>query len=225
MQNLVEPLKRSNLFKALNTDEISGILNEIHYTVVEYKKNSVIAVEDDECASLGLILEGGVEMQKTYPSGKVVILNHMAAGNVFGEALIFSKVHRYPVTIMARESSKVMFITKENIIRLCSRHPLILQAFMEELSNKILMMNKKIKDLSFETIRQKLCDFLLQEYRRQKSLTIQVPLSRRKMADSMGVQRPSLSRELIKMKAEGLIDFRKDVIEIKDIDALEDCLM
>jgi DNA-binding transcriptional regulator LsrR (DeoR family) len=40
------------------------------------------------------------------------------------------------------------------------------------------------------------------------------------MAEHMGIQRPSLSRELIKMRKEGIIEFDKKVIIIKDIRAL-----
>lgn len=36
----------------------------------------------------------------------------------------------------------------------------------------------------------------------------------------MGVQRPSLSRELFRMKEEGLIDYNYKYIYIKDLDAI-----
>jgi len=40
------------------------------------------------------------------------------------------------------------------------------------------------------------------------------------MAEHMGIQRLSLLRELIKMRAEGIIEFDKKVIIIKDMEAL-----
>ncbi len=42
------------------------------------------------------------------------------------------------------------------------------------------------------------------------------------MAEHMGIQRPSLSRELIKMKEDGLIEYDKKIIEILDIVGIED---
>ena len=95
---------------------------------------------------------------------------------------------------------------------------------MELLSNKILVLNKKIKNLSFDTIREKICSYILDEYKKQKSKNIILPFTRKEMAENLGVQRPSLSREFIKMKEEGLIDFNKNNVTILDMEALEDYL-
>jgi DNA-binding transcriptional regulator LsrR (DeoR family) len=44
------------------------------------------------------------------------------------------------------------------------------------------------------------------------------------MAEKLGLPRPSLSRELIKMKEFGWIDFEGSIIKILDIEKLEDGL-
>jgi len=41
------------------------------------------------------------------------------------------------------------------------------------------------------------------------------------MAEQFAITRPSLSRELSKMKREGLIDLHKDTITIKNLNFLE----
>lgn len=45
-------------------------------------------------------------------------------------------------------------------------------------------------------------------------------MSKKDWAQKIGVQRPSLSRELAKMKREGLIDYTLKTIEIKDVGCL-----
>ena len=60
----------------------------------------------------------------------------------------------------------------------------------------------------------------MEEYKKQGSNVIKVPLSRKEMAEHMGIQRPSLSRELIKMREEGIIEFDKKTITIKDMGRL-----
>ena len=74
--------------------------------------------------------------------------------------------------------------------------------------------------LTMENIRQKIGDFLREEYKKQKTLIIKVPLSRQEMAEHMGIQRPSLSRELSRMREEGIIKFDKEFIVVKDLDDL-----
>ena len=87
------------------------------------------------------------------------------------------------------------------------------------------MLNKKLKNLSYETLRQKITSFLLEIYHINKKALFQVNSSRKEMAEALGVPRPSLSRELINMKKDGLIDFHKNTFKILDLEAMEDILM
>jgi len=72
-----------------------------------------------------------------------------------------------------------------------------------------------------DSIRQKLCDYFITLYKQQKNKTLRVPVNRQKLADLLGVQRPSLSRELIHMKEEGLIDYDKDTVQLLDLEGIE----
>jgi len=85
-------------------------------------------------------------------------------------------------------------------------------------------MNRKIKNLSLDTIRKRVANFLLMQYKQSGKKMFQTGMSRKAMSDLMGIQRPSLSRELIKMKEDGLIDYDGDTFKIVDLEALEDAL-
>lgn len=58
-----------------------------------------------------------------------------------------------------------------------------------------------------------------------KKLLIKTLYSRQEMSEQFAVTRPSLSREMIKMREEELIEFDKNTILIKDLDKLEDCIL
>jgi CRP-like cAMP-binding protein len=146
-------------------------------------------------------------------------------GQCFGEAILFSDADRYPISAVAKQKSTVFFVEKQSIMHGLTHHPILLDNFLRLLSNKLTMMNRKIKVLSLDTIRQKVCNYLLKEYQLQGTNMIQTAMSRKAMAEHMSIQRPSLSRELIKMKEEGLIDFDKSTIKILDVEALEDELI
>jgi len=182
----------------------------------------MVAFEGDDCDNLGIIISGKVELQSIYPSGKILTLTQVLPGQIFGEAILFSKQHKYPVSVTAAEKTTVMFINKENIVHGLMHHPILLENFLSLLSNKLLMLNRKVKVLSSDSIRQKICTFLIKEYKAQKTTKLHIPLSRKAMAEHMGIQRPSLSRELIKMKEEGLIEYDKKIIEILDTVGIED---
>lgn len=225
MKNIIPALDKCVLFKNISKEEIETLLKETSYNINTYKKNEIIALEENKCSNLGIILEGKVEVQKIFPSGKVIALNTFEEGNIFGEALVFSKKNVYPSTIVSINNTKIMFVQKNDIIQLCSRSDKFLNNFMTVLSDRILMLSGKIRNLSYETIRKKIANVLLEEYKKQKTVFLTLPYSRKKMAEILDVQRPSLSRELIKMKEDGIIDFDKNIIKIVSLELLEECLI
>ncbi len=83
------------------------------------------------------------------------------------------------------------------------------------------MLNKRITNLSQDSIRKKIANYLLEEYKNQGSTTLNIPLTRKRMAELLNIPRPSLSRELGAMKDEGIIQLDKNIIEIVDIQLLE----
>ena len=224
MNNSIDKLKMCVLFKNIPKEKLEQILETINPNMESYDKNQSIATEGDKCTSIGIVLEGEVEIQKIYLSGKTVIVNSLEPGDIFGEVIVFSKMGVYPSTIVAASNVKIFFINKMDIFKMCSSYVEVLNNFMELLSNKILMLNKKIKNLSFDTLREKICSYILEEYQKQHNKNIILPFSRKEMADHLGVQRPSLSREFIKMKEDGLIDFTKNKVTILDLNSLEDYL-
>ncbi len=93
--------------------------------------------------------------------------------------------------------------------------------FLGLLSQKLVNLNKKIKLIELDTIRRKICKLLLDNYKAKDSLVLKIK-SKKELAEEMGVARPSLSRELISMKNDGLIDFNLKEIRILDLEKLED---
>lgn len=224
MNSIVKDLKFCMLFNDFSEDELYKMLTNINYKIVLFDKDETIALEEAPLSSIAIVLEGNVEVQKNYPSGKTVTINKIKQGGIFGEVIIFSNMKSYPSTIISTDKSKILFIEKTDIINLCSSNTIFLNKFMGLLSNKILMLNKKLKNLSYGTIREKIASFLLDEYKKQKNLTINIKFSRQELADQFGTTRPSLSRELINMRDDNLIEFTRNTITIINLDNLENCL-
>jgi CRP-like cAMP-binding protein len=220
MNVLSDNLKRCILFKDIKYEDLSNFLNMSNYTIKKYPKGNMVVFEGSKCEELGILLEGLLEAQALYPSGKLLTLTRLKPVEIFGEAILFSKMNKFPATIGAIKDSKIMFIKKEDLISCLTNCHKFMENFLELLSNKLLILNKKIKMLSLESIRKKIGNFLMEEHKKQGSNIIKVSLSRKEMAEHMGIQRPSLSRELIKMRDSGIIDFNREVIIIKDMVAL-----
>lgn len=222
MNEIIKIIKKNQLFIGVTDEEIKDILNKIKYYIKDYSKGEIIVHEDDECTSLALVLSGTLEIQRLYSNGKYIVLSRFIQGDVFGEALIFSKSKTYPATVVSLSESKVLFINKSDVLKLCSSEEKILENFMSLLSNKVLILNSKIKSISFKTLRQKVINYILNEVKEQKSNLIILNNSKEEIASLLGIPRPSLSRELINLRDKSYIKFDRKNITVLDIVGLEE---
>jgi CRP-like cAMP-binding protein len=212
------------LFREIPMEKLSLLLDKVSLYSQKYSRSEMIAFEGDECNAIGIILTGEITIHQTLPSGKKTVIDTLKAGDSFGEVIIFSDHKTYPASIEAAEPSQITFISKENVIRLCSYSPEFLNNFAGLLSNKILMLNRKVKSLSLQSPRLKTINFILESYQQQQTLLLQFNESRIEMAERLNLPRPSLSRELIKMKANKWIDFEAGTIKILDLESLKEAL-
>ena len=212
------------MFSKKSKEAILDIFRDTNYTIKKFSKNDIIAIEGDTCTSIGLVLEGNVDIKRMLGS-KVVHLSSFSKGGVFGEIIAFSDVNLYPATVIASSLSQIMFIDKKDFIKFCTHNEEFLGMFLNTLTNKIFLLNNSITNLTFNSIRQKICNFLISEYKIQKSKNIKLNITKEKLSESLGVTRPSLSRELINMKDDGLIDYNRSHIIILDLESIENILV
>ena len=217
-------LRNNDLFKGLDIDEIEDILKNISFTKIKYRKGEILAHEGEVCTSLGIILEGTIEMQRIYCNGKYIVIKKLSKGEVFGEALVFSERGFYPVTALAVNDCLIMYIKKEEVLSMCFQNKKILENFISLLSNKILMLNKKIKNISFKSIKEKVSNYILEESIIQNTDTISLNESKEDISAKLGMPRPSFSRELMRLKSLGIIDFNRTFIKIINKEELENIL-
>lgn len=214
-------LNECKLFAGIPQDELDSLRLKIVLRKQKYTQGEIVAFEGDACTSIGIILHGGVSIQQLLPSGKKIIIDTLHQGDSFGEVIIFSEKNSYPASIEAAEPTQIAFISKGNVLSLCIHSTVFLNNFVSLLSNKILMLNRKVKSLSLQSPRHKTINYILENYREQKTMTLHFNDSRNEMAEKLGLPRPSLSREFARLKAYGWIDFQGGTIKILDLESLE----
>lgn len=212
------------MFKNKSKDEILEFFKTSSYKIAKFNKNEIIAIEGSPCESIGLVLSGNIDVKRML-GNNTILLSSFTCGNFFGEIIAFSDANTYPATVISSTPSEVLFIYKDDFIKFCTYHPDFLTMFLNELTNKIIKLNKSITNLSLSSIRHKICNYLLNECHKQNSLFININMTKQKLSEVLGIPRPSLSRELIKMKEDNLIDYSKDFIKILDKDKIESILI
>ena len=215
---LYNSLRKSIIFKDVSEVNFNEIVNEIPFRILDYKKNEILFFEGDDCNSIGIVLDGEVEVNKGIKKKKKVNITKIKAGDMFAEAVVFSQHHKFPATIEASSDSKVLFISRENIVKMCSKYPDFIEKFMGILSTKISILNNKVSLLSMKSIRHKILFYISKEGKQDKNGHLSIKIAKQDLANKIGVERPSLSRELIKMQDENMLNMDgKKITVICDI--------
>lgn len=222
MENLIKLLKNINLFRCFSENELKKTFNNSNCTIKNYNKNSIVYIQNEKCKTLDIILNGIISIQKIDSEGNMLSINDFATGDIIGENLLFSAKNVYPMTILAKSDVEILHINRELILMLCQNNESFLLAFLQSLSAKALILSDKIMSLRMKTLRQCIIDFLLFEYYAQYSTEIKLTMTKKDLAEKFGVQRSSLSRELNKMRKDGLIDFNNKYIIIMDVELLNE---
>lgn len=217
-------LNNNFLFKGVSDEKIEEIFSYIKYSEVSYNKGQILFQEGDACKNIGIIEEGSIQVERIYSSGKSIVLAKLSAGDVFGEALVISSTALYPATVIAKSNCKIIFINKKEIMKLCSSNERILENFVTLLSDKVIMLNKKVKSTSLKSVKHKVVDYILEKSNVENSNVIMINESKEDIAAYLGMPRPSLSRELIKLRDENIIDFDRNSITILKFHELEEKL-
>ena len=222
MDEIIKKLKKNYLFHMLEEHEIFELCKNNTFLLKKFDKGAIIANEEDQCSSISLILKGSVEISRLYSCGKEIVISNLKDGDIFGEAIIFSRESKYPATVIALEQCEILYINKNELLSLFSVNEKVLEGFLSVLSNKVLMLNSKIKNISFKTVRQKVVNYILEKQPSDGGKVILLTESKEKIAALLGLPRPSLSRELMALRNLEYIDFDRNSITILNQEALEE---
>jgi CRP/FNR family transcriptional regulator, dissimilatory nitrate respiration regulator len=222
MDSIIQNLNKCILFNHLSVDELCSLLSDITYNAKFFAKNEVIFSPHLPADTLGIVLNGSIDVQKIFASGKSVTVNRRFQYELIADAAIFANIPHYPATISACENSHVFLINKMNLLKLFSKDEKIMAKFLESVSNRILALNTSIEILSINSVPGKIAYFLLRERNKQSSDVINLSFTKKTLAEHLNVSRPTLSRELKNMQSEGIISFHKRTIEINNLEKLEE---
>lgn len=221
----INSLSKVKLFKNIEKDELITILTCLAPSVSSYKKKEYITIANDEFTGIGIVVEGKVIVTKENAAGDRIIMAKLEDGDLFGEMIAFSNHDKWPATVIAETDCTVIFLPPDKIIgncpKMCRGHKFLIQNMLTLVSQKALGLNRKMEYLTIKSIRGKISTYLLEQYNKHGEQTFMVPLKRNELAEFLNVSRPSLSREMIKMKDEGIIDFYRSSFKIINLESLK----
>jgi len=204
----------TDLLKSLSKEQISAYLIDGSFKIAAYGKNSVIHFEGEICSKLDIILSGKVVVERIDQSGGLMTVAEFYGNDILGGNLLFSKNPHYPMTITAQKPAVILEINKARLFQLFSDNHQFLRTYLELVSDHAFILGDKIKHYVNRTIRESIINFLKYESKMQNTNRIKLNMTKKALAEKIGIQRTSLSRELAKMRNDGLIVYDSQSIEL-----------
>ena len=217
-------LKETRLFRDMTPEQLAVLMPCFQATVRPFSKGDLLCLTGQEQTTIGLVLSGRILVQKEDGNGGRLIIGVFGPGDLFGEVAAFAGSGRWPNTVQADSAGHVLFIPYAKISSpccvACDAHQVMTRNMLRILADKAMNMNQRIGFIRRKGMREKLAAWLYDQYRQAGSKTFHTTMNREALADYLNVSRPSMSRELGRMKQEGIIDYFKSSFSITDPERL-----
>jgi CRP-like cAMP-binding protein len=224
MTTLIHELMKCDLFNRLTYGDIETLLNAIDYRFVTLDSQEILFSPHEHSDAIGIILSGSFDIQKIFPNGKLLILKRKQQYDILAEPALLADYPYYPSTICANRPSRVLIISKENMMKLLELNHQLSLNYLRIISNFNLLLTHRVSILSLDSIISKIAGYLIYDYKMKGQKMISLPFSKKEWAEYMDVSRTSLSRELKELQTRGIIDFDGRTIKILSLDGLEQLL-
>jgi CRP/FNR family transcriptional regulator len=205
----IEPyINQSQFFKGLSDGhrlELAAICN---FKAV--KKRDYLFHEGEKGNSMFLLVGGNIQLHKNTEDGREVVIRTIKPGDVFAEVVLFEK-ECYPVSARAVTDADVLVFPREGIHRLLAEEG-FRNDFITMLMAKQRYLAERIQELSTKDVEHRFFTFLRSQYGEKE--TIHTPLSKKDIAAAIGTTPESLSRLILRLTEDKVIDWQGKEIRI-----------
>ena len=218
-------LSKTVLFKGCTDEEIKHMLiclknkikkfdkDEYIYNVGEIVTDDVGEIVTDAC----LILSGSVQIENVDVVGNKSILGVVRQGDIFAES--YACIPNQPILVDVKtcEATEILFINVPALFvesNSCGHGAKLIQNLLRVSSRKNINLSMRIFHSASKTIRGRLISYFSEQVSVQGTNNIKIPLDRQQLADYLGVERTALSKELGKMRDDGLLTFHKNEFHV-----------
>ena len=212
-------LIKTPLFQGVSENELDSLVKCLGCSFKDYRKNETLCLAGESVREIGLVVSGRVHIVKADAWGNSNIIAEVSAGEMFAEAVVCGSVGALPVTVLAATETRVCYLDFQRIVTTCPSacvfHTMLIRNMIGIFARKNIQLTEKMEHITKRTTREKLLSYLSEQSRRQRSHSFQIPFNRQELADYLSVERSALSAEMSKLRAGGIIQYRKNQFRIK----------
>lgn len=217
-------LESSPLLHGIPADALPGLLDGFGPSLRRYQKGALLQLAGDEVTQLGIVLAGAITATRHSPTGDDVVMAQMGSGGLFADVLSGGGI-KSPVTITAAADCAILYLPYRALLSPSPTagpaHWQLLQNLVEGISRKYFALDHRVELLSCKSLRGRLVLWLLAEREAAGADSFTSPLTQAQLAATLNCERSALSRELGRMRREGLLESWRGSYKLPDVERLK----
>ena len=198
------------LFYGIDPHRLPLLLDDLNVTKRHYSSGQIILSQGEKTENFGVIEHGCIDASHYTTDGGESLIAQLSAGQVFADFIAASPSKESPVTLIAHEDCTVVLIP---INELFSAHigfekemGLIMTNLVGIYAEQYFELKDRVFCITAPTLREKILRFFCLQQEKTKSNCFTINMTRERMATYLNAERSALSRELMRMKKEKIID-------------------
>ena len=206
-------LRSSLLFRGMTEAELSAALAALRAEAKRVQKGQLLLRAGDRTDRIGLVLEGSVTVESNDLWGNRTLLSHVGRLQFFAESYALLAGEPLLVDVRANEPSRILFLHVGGLEQIAGEAPWQLKLLKNLLgitAEKNLRLSARSFHTAPKTIRARLMAYLNAQSVRQGRAVFTIPFDRQQLADYLNVERTALSKELGKMRQDGILEVKKN---------------
>jgi CRP/FNR family transcriptional regulator, cyclic AMP receptor protein len=220
--NIVAELGVVSLFSGLSPEELRLLATRAVRR--RYAQGELLFQEGDPCRGLRIIAVGKLRIFKSSASGREQVLAVEGPGGSVAELPVFDG-GTYPASVSAVEDAQVLFISRTDFRNFCLEHPEVALKMLAVVGARLRRLVGIIEELSFTTVRQRLVSALVRLAQAEgrpseRGIEFELPGTHQELANQLGTVRELVSRNLMRLQAEGLVQVDARSIVVRDLTGL-----
>jgi CRP/FNR family transcriptional regulator len=193
---ILETLRRLPHFAGLDDETLERLTDASR--LLRPEPGSLIVHEGEPCRAFFAVRKGAVRVFRVAPDGKVQVLHRLGPGHSFAEAAVLN-MGSYPASAEAVEDgTEVVEIGAATFLALFETDRRMPRVMISSLCKFLRVLLGRVEELSVLSAGARLARYLLDLPARdvERGLEIDLPTSKREIAERLGITPETLSRQL-----------------------------
>jgi CRP-like cAMP-binding protein len=215
-------LARTTIFEGLTADVLRRVVAEA--TQRRYTKGQFLFYQGDQGDRLFVVLSGLVKVTVSSDQGEEMVLVTLGPPQVLGELALIDGGPR-SASVQALESTEVLMLAREAVLRLLHEYPPLTVALLNVLGGVIRRLTEQAADLVFLDLHGRVAKLLLRLADERgigdgDEVILDHQLTQTDIARMVGGSRPAVNRILQAFAGRGFLEIRGQRIIIHQLEAL-----